>query len=265
MCFKKWFSKPTNVVPMEKVKRRLLTFGRNEYGGSNNLHGCINDSTGLALDVEAMFTDFDVRIMLDYDVTAKNYLSLGSEAISLITKDTTVLMMMDSCFSRSATKKLNAQPNTNKGRFYELGNLPLEYDREKNPIVVNVDNYIAMSACLEHETAADAYINNKYVGAFTYFARLEMKRGLTYRQWFEKISKHLPSRDFAQTPTLEGPDYLLDRMIFEDPTLIIHNSSHGTYVPDLDDDEEDTFDEALYFDRPLIDDEIRKMLSKIPN
>jgi hypothetical protein len=86
---------------------------------------------------------------------------------------------------------------------------------------------------------------------------------MTYRQWYNALRQFLPSQDFTQTPTLEGPDYLLDRVAFEDDTLISHNSSHGSYTYDKHGDEEDGQDEGLYFDRLLIDDEIGNVLKQI--
>ena len=47
--------------------------------------------------------------------------------------------------------------------------------------------------------------------------------------------------------------------------LLIHYSGHGTQVPDTSGDESDNYDEAIYlYDRPVIDDTIRDLLSKIP-
>lgn len=267
MCFKKWFTKPDPVVienEMVWTKLRMLTFGRNAYGGGNDLRGCINDSIGLTADLKSRWPAFDVKMFTDYDVTANAYLKNGAKAISLLKPEATVLMLLDSCYSQTATRALNNEPNTKKGRFIELENLPLDSTRDKEPVIRPSNNYIAISACLEHETAADAYIGSQYVGAFTYYLRKSLEKGMTYKEWFDKVREYLPSHNFSQTPTIEGPDFLLDRRVFEDETLVIHNSSHGSYVRDRNDDEEDKFDEVLYFDRSLLDDEIQIMLSKIP-
>jgi hypothetical protein len=69
---------------------------------------------------------------------------------------------------------------------------------------------------------------------------------------------------FAQRPTFEGIEGKKNEIIGSGETLIIHNSSHGTQVPDRHGDEVDGYDEALYFDRPLLDDEIGVLLDKIP-
>ena len=70
--------------------------------------------------------------------------------------------------------------------------------------------------------------------------------------------------EFDQIPTLEGPDSLKNEIIGANETLIIHNSSHGTQVVDTSGDEVDGVDEALYFDKTLLDDEIHVILQNIP-
>jgi hypothetical protein len=86
---------------------------------------------------------------------------------------------------------------------------------------------------------------------------------MTYRQWFAEIRKYLPSQDFEQVPMLEGPGYLLDRIVFSDETNIFHNSSHGSVLPDENGDEDDRQDETIYLDRHVRDDEIGNVLKQI--
>jgi hypothetical protein len=93
---------------------------------------------------------------------------------------------------------------------------------------------------------------------------MALQSGMTYLQWYAAIRKFLPSADFTQTPTIEGPDYLLNRKVFEDDTLVIHNSSHGSYVYDKSGDETDGQDETIYLDRHVVDDEIKEVLKEIP-
>ena len=119
-----------------------------------------------------------------------------------------------------------------------------------------------MSGCGEHETSMDAFIDGRFEGAFTHFALATLKKGMTYRQWHAEIIKYLPGTKYEQHPQIEGPDYLLDRKVFEDETLVIHNSSHGSYTYDTNGDEADGQDEGLYFDYLLIDDEIGNILKQ---
>lgn len=66
---------------------------------------------------------------------------------------------------------------------------------------------LLLSAAQDTETAADAYIGGKYHGAFTYYAIEALKKlpaGASYREWFARIRKALPSRQYTQTPNLYG-------------------------------------------------------------
>lgn len=86
---------------------------------------------------------------------------------------------------------------------------------------------------------------------------------MTWREWFNTIRVYLPSADFDQIPTIEGPDFLQDRIIGQGQTLIVHNSSHGTWQKDTSGDEADGKDEGLYLDRFVSDDKINAILQKI--
>jgi len=262
MCFKK--KPPVIVAP---TKRRLLTFGRNKYGGGNDLNGCVNDSLNLSDKAKGMYSDFDIRKLQDYDVTANRYLEDAKNAIQLLSPGATVLFLADSCFSGTVTRAGTCMglidiKHPTKNRFYNPGLPPRTI---KNKVLSNENmNHILISGCTDHEYSNDAYINSKYAGAFTFFAVMALEMGMTYKQWFDEIRKYLPSKDFNQSPQLEGPEYLINRKVFEDETLVIHNSSHGSYTYDKSGDEEDGQDEGLYFDRLLIDDEIAEILTQIP-
>lgn len=262
MCFKKLFSKPDPIIPS---KRRLITFGRNKYGSGNDLNGCVNDSLNVSEKAKCMFSDFDIRKIFDYDVIANRYLSEARSAIQLLNPGATVLVLADSCFSGSVTRMgmgLIDIKHPTKNRFYNPGLPPRQ---KKNKIFSNENmNHILISGCGEHEYSNDAYINGKYAGAFTFFAVMALEMGMTYKQWFAEIRKYLPSKDFNQSPQLEGPERLINRKVFEDETLILQNSSHGSYTYDKNGDESDGQDEGLYFDRLLIDDEIAGILAEIP-
>jgi hypothetical protein len=213
-----------------------------------------------------MFSDFDIRQYRDYDVTADRYLTIGKQAIQLLPTGATVLVLADSCFSGSVTRMMGMcfaeDRHPTKSRFFDPGIPPREIKRRA--FSIENMNHILISGCGEHETSNDAYINGKYAGAFTFYAVATLVKGMTYKQWFDAIRKYLPSQNFNQSPQLEGPEYLINRKVFEDDTLIIHNSSHGSYTYDASGDESDGQDEGLYFDRLLIDDEISSMLQSIP-
>ena len=261
MClFKK---KPPIPVIIAPAKRRIITHGRNLYGGQD-LKGCWNDSVNLSAKAVSMFSDFDVRKFRDYDATGDRYLAEASGGIQVLSPGATVLVMADSCFSETLTRgsaQMNIKHPT-KNRFHDPGLPPRRIIHKM--VYRNISNHILMSGCQEHETSSDAYINGEWAGAFTFFALMSLHLGMTYREWYAEIRKFLPSADFTQTPTIEGPDYLLNRKVFEDETLIIHNSSHGSYVYDKNGDEEDGQDETIYLDRHVVDYEIGAVLQQIP-
>lgn len=261
MCFKKIFG--NNNHSMQKVELRTVTLGRNKYGGGNDLAGCVKDSKSLASFCTAWNPAFDIKMFLDYQVTASNYLKAGAEAISLLDPGATVLVLLDSCFSGTATRVIKNNPHLIKNRFFDPGLPPVEKLRSR---VAKADEikWIAMSACMENQTAADAYIDGGYCGAFTYYALKSLRKGMTYIEWYQTIRHYLPGNGYDQAPTIEGPYELLNRKVFEGQTLVIHNSSHGSWTVDQHGDESDGRDEGLYFDRLLLDDEVNQMLQKIP-
>ncbi len=122
--------------------------------------------------------------------------------------------------------------------------------------------WLHLSACGEHQTASDAYFKG-YEGALSHYLWKSLERGITYRELFARVRNYLPSKDFEQTPVAEGPDYLLDRVLFDGPTLWIMNSSHGSYQWDKGGDEADGQDEGIYFDRLVLDDEMYEILQTI--
>lgn len=66
---------------------------------------------------------------------------------------------------------------------------------------------LLLSAAQDTETAADAVINGRPNGAFSYFALQALKSlpaGASYREWYARIRKSLPSRQYDQTPNLYG-------------------------------------------------------------
>jgi hypothetical protein len=260
MClFKKKIMKPTN--------RRALLFAINDYPGSeNDLNGCINDINDLEKKLNKDFPGFNIIKYKDSEVTVDRFISTLSNAISVLKPGVTVLCLMDCCFSGSITRFINSPEHPTKNRFIDLGLPPREVNNKiLSQVNYDKNNWIVISASKEDETSADAYIQGRYNGAFSYFAIKTLVPGITYRQWFDKIRENLPSRNFSQTPTLEGPNNLLDKVVFTGDVLIIAYSGHGTYTYDPHNDELDGQDEAIYLsDGPLIDDDIHLILDKIP-
>lgn len=119
----------------------------------------------------------------------------------------TVVILLDSCFSGTATRKLS------RPRFIQIERAMPKKVRKKF-LRSNEIKWIVFSGCSEHQTSADAYIGGEYNGAFTYYAMKALDRSFTYEQWYNKIREYLPSRSFEQIPTLEGPDELINKVCF---------------------------------------------------
>jgi len=77
MCFKKWF-KPDPIVP---VKRRALLYGINNYGGGNDLNGCLNDIDDVEKKLKGEFPDFVITKYKDAQVTCSTFFNTIKEAI----------------------------------------------------------------------------------------------------------------------------------------------------------------------------------------
>lgn len=121
----------------------------------------------------------------------------------------TVLLMLDSCFSGTATREMHC----GKSKFMPNPNLP---PRKKRAVKTPIEemNWIVLSGCREDQTSADAYINGEYHGAFTYYALKSLVPGVTYTTWETALHRYLPNAYYDQYPTLEGKSSLLNKVIF---------------------------------------------------
>jgi len=130
-----------------------------------------------------------------------------NEVLQKIPNGVTVVILLDSCFSGTATRKLS------RPRFIQTERaLPKKV--RKRFLRSNEIKWIVFSGCSENQTSADAYIGGEYNGAFTYYAMKALNRSFTYEQWYNEIRKYLPSKSFDQIPTLEGPADLLTKIVF---------------------------------------------------
>lgn len=275
MCFRK---KVTTTLPASKLT--LLSFTINDYPGSvNDLRGCNNDGKQVKETFLNFWPDFTVQRFIDSQATLSNFKSMVATGISNLKPGGVGLVLPDSCFSGSVTRPmlnlgLFDDPHPTRNRFHrtedvfskteisQIGNNirgvtpPL---RIKTFVGANDINWIVISGCGSTQYSADAYINDAYHGAFTWYAMKTLQPGMTYRQWYNEIIKYLPGSGFEQAPTLEGPGRLLDKVIFEDQTLVIHNSTHGTELQGNGE-----IDQAIcLYDGNLRDKEYYSLLKKI--
>jgi len=67
---------------------------------------------------------------------------------------------------------------------------------------------LLLAACQDIEYSYDAYFDGRPNGAFSFVALqalAELPAGATYRDWYNRIRKSLPSQQYPQTPNLYGP------------------------------------------------------------
>ena len=178
-----------------------------------------------------------------------------------------LLFIMDTCYSETNTRDV-LPSNSIQTRVYHNPEYPVHQKRINKEFSPGSDglNYIAMSACRARETAADAWFNHRARGAYDYALEQTMQKGITYREWDSLTASKLATLGFPQHCTIEGPDQLIDRYIFEGTVYCFHISSHGSHKYDISRDEPDYQDEGPYlYDGMLLDDNIREVLEGLPS
>ena len=77
-------------------------------------------------------------------------------------------------------------------------------------------NHVLLTGCKADEYSWDAYLNGRYNGAMTAHAIALIRQSpkATYKALHSELRQYLPSLQFSQTPQLEGPEELRDRVLF---------------------------------------------------
>jgi len=135
-----------------------------------------------------------------------------NEILQKIPYGATVVLAMDCCFSGTITKSARQDV---KNRFVET--VPFRTKiRIGGGLAWKADmNWLLLSGCQENQTSADALINGRWNGAFTYYLLKAMKRGVTYFDMYSMIRQFLPNAHFSQEPTIEGLISLQGKKVFE--------------------------------------------------
>ena len=263
MCWKTivgWF-KPDPIVPVtEFTKNTIVSVAVGDYQGSaNDLDGPPFDQVDFKEKILALWPHYSFREYLNSQGTAVNFLEDLETGVSLIEEGDLLLFINDNCFSTTNTKGKHS-PNILGHRFHPNPDLPRRKIIRSKAMSKAV-NYLAMSACLENETAADAQFEHPN-GAYTYALLKTLKKGITYYEWHMAALAFLKAQGFRQTCTLEGPVTLQNKLVFEGNVYCYYLSSHGTYTYDKDGDETDGQDEGPYlFDNMILDDTINSIIS----
>ncbi len=80
------------------------------------------------------------------------------------------------------------------------------------------NHHILWAGCMANQTSADAYINGRYHGAFTYHLNLHLRRNpkVSRRELLRKVQASLRHDGYSQIPQLEIETTKRDRAIFVD-------------------------------------------------
>lgn len=127
----------------------------------------------------------------------------------------TLVIVSDSCFSGSVTRLAGEKaiprfvPPTisTEGRSAKRSFLIPENDMPE----------ILISGCSDTEYSYDAEFDGRPNGAMSALAIRSIKQNpnVTYREFFAGLRQLLPSKDYPQSPQLEGSDANKDRKLFE--------------------------------------------------
>jgi hypothetical protein len=127
----------------------------------------------------------------------------------------TLVVISDSCFSGTVTRLAGERavprfvPPTvsTEGRLAKRSFLLPEADMPE----------LLISGCSDSEYSYDAEFNGRPNGAMSALAIQEIKQNpdATYREFYNGLRQLLPSKDYPQTPQLEGSDANKDRKLFE--------------------------------------------------
>ena len=81
-------------------------------------------------------------------------------------------------------------------------------------VATNNLNGALLSACASHELSADAYIENRFNGAFTHYLLKNLKKyaaKMPMNKIIQLVDKDLAANDYDQRPQTEG---LLENKLF---------------------------------------------------
>ncbi|MEB3174227.1 MAG: caspase family protein [Cyanobacteriota bacterium] len=119
-----------------------------------------------------------------------------------------MILVEDSALQQLGPRSDASIYNVPDGRFLIPQDVPMrDWSANRHLLRINADslNGLHLMACQEHQTAADAYINGAFQGAFTYYLCdvLRSNQHLDSQTLIERIGARL-SRDYSQVPNHEG-------------------------------------------------------------
>jgi hypothetical protein len=243
MCFKKWFSDPVDTQPAFTGRTVSGIVVGDHQGTANDLAGPGPDFDRLKDAIISRWPDMAYREFKDHNATKTRFMSELVEGMSHVGPDGMMFIIMDICHAETATR--NGSPRGRRSAMRGIG----------------YDKVLVFSSSLSSQTSADAQFITGANGAWHFALIYTLEVGLTYLQWFERAKALLAKLGFSQTPVIEGPMELQNRLVFEGNVITLQVSTHGGQIRDRDGDEPDKLDEIIYFyDGYIVDDEIRAII-----
>lgn len=146
----------------------------------------------------------------------------------------TMVCLTDCCHSGTVFRFVNSNPiengNYSKPRFLPPSHFikdPALYRRMERAYTPGgrrsgsnspLPNIVHISACRDTEYAADAFINDRFNGAYTYYClqafQAQLLAGGTYLDVWRQLRTHLPSHAYPQSPALNAVSALKQKQIF---------------------------------------------------
>lgn len=120
-----------------------------------------------------------------------------------------VTAKFDSCFSGGMNKGINCIKN----RFAPLPGMRVMSSAVRRFNRTLSDQWVIFSGCMEGQTSADAWFNNRPNGAFTFYDLRSFNPESTYATEIGALKTQLPNSNFEQVPTLYGNTELFGRKV----------------------------------------------------
>lgn len=131
-------------------------------------------------------------------------------------KQTSLICIIDSCFSGTVTRMLPSKQKKAVPRFIPNPKLPKGFPRARRMFEYEMPE-ILLSGSTDSEYSYDAFINGKWCGAFSHYALNGLRSGpfdMTWKWLHNNIGLHLPSASYPQHPQLEGTEDHKNSLVF---------------------------------------------------
>ena len=138
------------------------------------------------------------------------------EILDDLNSQASLVFVADSCYSGTVTRVAEDETLYAKPRFVPVvGYNPL-FPVKRHLLAETEMLELLLTGCSDEELSYDAYINGRYNGAMSRYAidAIRANREATFNEFYTALRQALPSKDYPQTPQLEGSDENKSRLLF---------------------------------------------------